>query len=153
MILALMFSLHAQAQTLATVGNACNVIAYDLTVRHQPHDVRLSLPHPGYGRRPSAGWPTLQSGGGVMANDGEEKTTTQRRPLADKVDVFVRRVVGRLGMLHKGVLKASHMGDASKTGRSSLYDRHRAIKVVESGPAGVHYLTRPQVEMPPYWLV
>ena len=69
------------------------------------------------------------------------------------MDALVRRVIGRLGMLHKGVLKASHMGDASKTGRSSLYDRHRAIKVVESGPAGVHYLTRGQVKTPPYWLV
>ena len=45
-------------------------IAYDLTVRHQSHDVRLALPPPGFGRRPSAGhldWECFASIGPQLA--------------------------------------------------------------------------------------
>ena len=74
------------------------------------------------------------------------------RDLADKVDLLIRKIVGRLGMLHKGVLRASQFGKAEKTGRNSMYERHRAIKIVEEGPGGVVYLTREQVKKPPYWV-
>ena len=55
-------------------------------------------------------------------------------------------------MIHKGVLKASKFGKAQKTGRKSMYDRHRAIKITAEGPGGVVYLTKEQVKTPPYWV-
>ena len=96
----------------------------------------------------ASGPPGLQGLPGLtdlaLSTDLSGGSAHRTRDLAEKVDLTVRRIIGRLGMLHKGVLKASEFGDKEKTGKAGMFDRHRAIKVVEVGPNGVEYLTRAQ---------